>query len=888
MNVNEARKLFIDFYRTKKHTIVHSSSLIPANDPTLLFVNAGMVPFKDVFTGMEEREYSTASSSQRCMRVSGKHNDLEDVGKSIRHTTFFEMLGNFSFGAYFKEEAIQFAWEFVTKIVGFDPNRIYPTVFKDDDEAFQLWQDIAGLPKDRITRLGEKENFWTMGDTGPCGPCSELIYDRGIEKCTCGRPDCHLKHDDCDRWMEFWNLVFMQFEQKKDGSLIPLEKPCVDTAMGLERLVILYNDLDSIYEIDIFKILLLKIRKLTNQTEQEYLKNEYAYRAIADHARATTFLILDRVMPGNEGRNYILRMLMRRAIRFGKILGIKKYFLTELAEIVIETMGVHYKELVRDKNFIMQIIREEEERFQDTLSKGLVLLNKIIKNTKSNNKNIIDGNEVFQLYDTFGFPHMLTQDIAAEQGLKIDELGFQKEMKLQKERSRAASKFSNSEHLDIFKNLTIEQTNFLGYEEEKSNSKILALIKDEEIVEKAVQGDKVVIILDKTPFYPESGGQQGDTGYFENDVCNITITDTQKPISSYITHHGKVKYGEIKIGQTINTHIDSQKRTNIARNHSTTHILHKVLQELLGEHIQQAGSLVGHDRLRFDYTHPKSISKKQIQKIENLVNEKIRENLSIKSHVTTYNDAINEGATALFGEKYSDNVRVIQILQNILTDNKQFFSSELCGGIHVANTGEIGQFIILNEMSIGTGIHRIEALTGEKAEKYIRNKMILLEDVFSKFKSNEQTLLQKIDTVLIENKDLKKNIDSLNLKLSLADLDEILNNVKNIKDTPVLISKINAKNQKVLKEISNHLKDKIKNGIIILGTIINEKPMIEIFITPEIVNDNFNASILANKLGKYIGGSGGGQSHIAKAGGKDASKLKYALEKATELINSLL
>lgn len=888
MNTFEARKLFIDFYKSKDHTIVHSASLVPANDPTLLFVNSGMVPFKDVFTGLEKRKYTIAASSQRCMRVSGKHNDLDDVGKSIRHTTFFEMIGNFSFGAYFKKEAIQYAWEFVTEVIGFDPDRIHPTVYKDDDEAFQLWQDIAGVPEERITRLGEKDNFWTMGDTGPCGPCTELIYDRGVEKCTCGRSDCHLKHDDCDRWMEFWNLVFMQYEQRKDGSLVPLEKKCVDTGMGLERLVVLYNDLDSIYQIDIFRELLLKIRDLTNHTEQEFSTNEYAYRAIADHARAMTFLILDRIMPGNEGRNYILRMLMRRAIRFGKALGINGFFLTELAAIVIKTMGRHYKELERDRNFIMEIIRDEEERFKNTLSKGIILLDKIIKDAKSNKKQTIAGNKVFQLYDTFGFPDMLTRDIALEQGLMIDEKGFHREMKKQKERSRAASQFNSDDQLEFFKNLALKPTEFLGYDEDDSSSKVLALIKDNKLVEKAESGDTVWIIFDKTPFYPESGGQMGDSGVCKNNCCNINISDTQRPISSYITHKGTINEGEICVGEMVLTHINSKKRLSTACNHTTTHILHKILKELLGKHVQQAGSLVNDKRLRFDYTHPNSLTKSQVHEIEHLVNIKIKENLSVKSHTTTYDNAIDEGAEALFGEKYSDNVRVISIVDNSVPLEKKVFSAELCGGIHVNNTGEIGYFIILSEASIGTGIHRVEALTGEEAEKYIKNNLILLDKVFSKYKTNEHSILDKIDNSLSENKRLRKTVDDLNLKIILMNLTEKINKTLNINGIKTLVSKVDAGNQKVLKEVSMHLSDRINDGIVILGAIINNKPVIEISITPSIVTENLQASVLAKKLGKHIDGSGGGQKHIAKAGGKDVSKLEHALEKAPELIRSLL
>jgi len=636
----EARKAFLEFFEAKGHKIVQSASLVPANDKTLLFVNAGMVQFKELFLGLETRPYARAASSQRCMRVSGKHNDLEDVGASVRHNTFFEMLGNFSFGDYFKQEAIEMAWEFVTNVAGLSPDRIWPTVYEDDDDAFGLWQEVANVPEERITLLGAKNNFWSMGDIGPCGPCSELVYDRGVEKCTCHRSDCHLRNDDCDRWMEFWNLVFMQYNMEADGTLNPLAKPCVDTGMGLERLLLLANGQDSVYDTDLLFPQMQVLQELTGESDKDRDKNLYAYRTIADHIRSITFLISDGIMPGNEGRTYILRLLMRRAIRFGRTIGIAKPFLGQVAHVVIGHMGKHYHELVDNRDFITEVIAQEEERFQQTLASGLTRLENLITEAKSKRQKRIPGDKIFQLYDTFGFPPMLTRDVARERGLEIDEQGFEKAMEEQKERSRSTSRFEMNEWERTYRDVDVPATIFTGYDQTVTSSKVLILVTKGKKVSRVSDGDEVEVTLDQTPFYAESGGQVGDMGVLEGPTGNIKVENTKKPVPTLTVHMGRVTKGEVQVGDQIRAKIDKRRRQDIAHNHTATHLLHKALQMVLGAHVKQAGSLVAPDRLRFDFIHLEAMKKDELAKVEKLVNQYVREDLPIQWEIMDRQKAI--------------------------------------------------------------------------------------------------------------------------------------------------------------------------------------------------------------------------------------------------------
>ncbi|HID86027.1 MAG TPA: alanine--tRNA ligase, partial [Anaerolineae bacterium] len=715
MTSAEIRQAFLDFFASKGHAVVPSSSLVP-DDPTLLFTNAGMVQFKDLFLGLEKRSYTRATTAQKCMRVSGKHNDLENVGPSPRHHTFFEMLGNFSFGDYFKGEAIHYAWELITQVYGLPADRLTFTVFEDDDEAYDVWHDEIGVPAERIYRMGEKTNFWMMADVGPCGPTSEIHWDWGPERCTCGQPDCSVALDnDCGRWLELWNLVFMQFDQAQDGTRTPLPKPGVDTGLGLERIVSVLQNTESNYDTDLFTPLIVRVQELLGDTDAQRAEKIVGYRVIADHSRAMAFLIADGVLPGNEGRAYVLRMIMRRAMRFGKKLGFTGPFLGQIAQVVIETMGHHYHELVEQRDFILEAIAQEEERFQRTLDVGLNLLDRVIAGVEARGERVIPGVEVFRLYDTYGFPPDLTEDVAKEHGLAIDRAGFEAAMAEQRARARAAQKFGWDEVEEFYRKLNLPATRFVGYETMAADGRILSIVRDGVSVEEAGESAQVEIVLDQTPFYAEAGGQVGDTGrLIAAGGETVEVTDTRSPLPGLHVHYGRVTAGVIRVGMTVRAEVDEERRWDIMRNHTATHLLHRALREVLGEHARQSGSLVAPDRLRFDFTHLSPLTPEELTAVEEWVNARIRENLPVTAAHMSYEEAIRAGAVALFGEKYGDLVRMVSIDE---------VTRELCGGTHLQATGQIGFFRLVSEASIGAGLRRIEAVTGRGAEEYVRQRL---------------------------------------------------------------------------------------------------------------------------------------------------------------------
>jgi alanyl-tRNA synthetase len=883
----KARKIFLEYFTSKNHKNVPSSSLIPIDDPTLLFVNSGMVQFKKVFLGLETRDYNRATSSQRCMRVSGKHNDLDDVGISPRHNTFFEMLGNFSFGSYFKEDAITYAWEFLTSVIGFSPDRIWPTVYEDDDDAFKLWQDIAKIPPSRITRLGKKTNFWSMGDTGPCGPCSEIIYDRGPEKCTCHRTDCHLRYDDCDRWWELWNLVFMQYNLEKDGTLIPLSTPCVDTGMGYERLLILTNNLNNVYETDLFQPLIAQIRDMTGQDTDQYLRNPFAYRAIADHIRSITFLISDGIMPSNEGRGYVLRLLMRRSIRYGKTLGLPDLFLGRIADVVIDVMGNHYVELTEKRDFIKQAISQEEEKFQKTLYSGLNRVDELISQMKNKGITTLPGETVFQLYDTFGFPYILTRDVARENEMEIDEISFNQALEAQRQRSRMASRFVTDERGMIYRQLKVEPTRFIGYENLMGSGKVVGLISNGTLVEQVGSDEEVEVVLDETPFYAELGGQVGDQGIIESTNGQLDVEDTFTPLPSSVVHRCHVTKGSLSLGESVILRVNKERRFSIARNHTATHLLHKALQEVLGPHATQAGSLVSPERLRFDFVHLIPPTQQQLFGIERIVNEKIRDDLLVKWETKGYQAAVADGATALFGEKYSDQVRVVSILRESENEKNLCYSKELCGGTHVSRTGQIGIFHIISESSIGRGLRRIEAITGFSAEMYAREQFDTLRKVSQLLNVPIDLTLSQITTLLEDMKRQRQEIELLRRQVAKIELKSIASGFQVINGVKVLVSRVQAGDHAILREMSDWAKDEIGTGIIVLGTPINNKPFVVVSITHDLVKQGFDAGQIAKLVGQLMKGSGGGKPAFAQSGGSEGYVLSdTALEQIFNVVET--
>ncbi|MDK2836788.1 MAG: alanyl-tRNA synthetase [Thermosediminibacterales bacterium] len=877
MKSQEIREKFLRYFEKKGHTRVPSSSLVPQDDPTLLFTNAGMVQFKDVFLGNKKLPYKRAVTAQKCVRAGGKHNDLDSVGRTARHHTFFEMLGNFSFGDYFKRDAISFAWEFLTEELGIPKEKLWVTIYKDDDEAFDLWQEITGIPAERIIRLGEKDNFWSMGDTGPCGPCSEIFIDRGEEE-RCEAPECGIGKCDCDRWREIWNLVFMQYNRDENGNLTPLPKPSIDTGMGLERISTVLQGVYSNYDTDLLRPLIIFTEKLTGKKYYEDDRG-FPFRVIADHIRACSFLISDGVMPSNEGRGYVLRRILRRAVRFGKVLGMDEPFLFKIVPEVVSIMGEAYPEIIKMNEFIQKVIKAEEERFLETLNEGIKIVQDMIKRIKSTGKNTISGQEAFVLYDTYGFPLDLTEDIAEENGLTVDKEGFEKEMERQRVRAKKAREEAfKGDIMDVIMEELkhLPATEFLGYSQTQAIGRVIALYSEETSINSATINDYIRVILDRTPFYAESGGQLGDKGVLKSDEFEIEVEDTQKTADGKIVHIGTVKKGKVNVNDEVEAVVDGIRRKAIARNHSATHLLHKALRELLGEHVKQSGSLVDSERLRFDFSHFTSLSSNELKQIEKRVNTMIFEDLEVVVKETTVQDAIKQGAIALFGEKYGEKVRMIEIGE---------YSKELCGGTHVRRTGEIGMFKIISEGSIGSGLRRIEAITGWCVLNYLTKLEEKINDISSILKSKPEEIKEKIEQLIQRTKEQQKQIEALQDRLVSSKLTDLMNNgySEEVNGHSVLSIRVEASNMDALRKISDMLKQKIDSGIIILGAKTGEKLSFVTVVTKDLVEKGINAADIIKLVSKEADGSGGGRPDMAQAGGKSPEKLDTALKKGIEI-----
>ncbi len=878
MTSSEIRETFLKYFEDHGHKRVKSSSLVPENDPTLLFINAGMNQFKDTFLGLEKRDYQTATSSQQCMRVSGKHNDLETVGRTSRHHTFFEMLGNFSFGDYFKKEAIECAWELCTKIYKLAGERLYITVYRDDAEALELWRDRVGIPEERIFKMGEKENFWSMGDTGPCGPCSELHYDLGISPA--GHSDCSLECD-CGRYMEIWNLVFMQFNRDASGKLTPLPSPSIDTGMGLERITCALQGVQSNYDTDLFQPIIMEACRLTGVGYGEDEKQDVSLRILADHSRACAFLINNGVVPGNEGRGYVLRKILRRAVRHGKMLGTTDPFLYTLTALVCDLMKDAYPELLETREYSAKIVSHEEQKFSSTLDHGMQLLDEICERIAKKGQRVLPGDDLFRLYDTYGFPLDLAQEVAAERELEVDEKGFYAEMEKQRERARASWKGAEKEIHPIYQELAGQNltTEFTGYTETRDvSSHVLALLEDDQLVEELAEGHTGEIVLDRTPFYAEAGGQVADKGVLHNDTTRASVKHVYSPIRDLRLHKIKVESGRLKKDDAALCSVSLEERTPITRNHTATHLLHAALREVLGEHVKQAGSLVAPDRLRFDFTHYKPLTSAELLRIEELVNKKIRENIKVQTQVQELDEAIEEGAMALFGEKYQKEVRVVKI---------PGFSMELCGGTHVDRTGDIALFKIVSENSVSAGVRRLEATTGEGALSRFFDNEALLDRLSGTLKVRPTELEDTVQKLVRELKETHKRVDELQLKLAQKESSNILDEVREIGGVRVLSQKVESLDRNRLRELADQLKNRLKSGVVVLGTHTNSKVSLVAMVTSDLT-DRINAHVLIGKIAALVDGGGGGKPDMAEAGGKDPSRLNEALEETYRVVGEFL
>ena len=874
MTSDEIRRAFLNYFEEREHRIVRSSSLVPKNDPTLLFTNAGMVQFKAVFLAEEARDYKRATTSQKCVRAGGKHNDLEIVGKTARHHTFFEMLGNFSFGDYFKKEAIEMGWDLLIRQWRLPAEKMWITIYLDDDEAFHLWRRV-GVPGDRIVRLGEKDNFWAMGEIGPCGPCSEIVIDQG-EGVGCGRSDCRVGCD-CDRFLELWNLVFMQFNRDPEGRLQPLAKPCIDTGMGLERISAILQGVKSNYETDLFKSIFKEIETISRVPYGQEPRSDISLRVIADHSRAATFLISDGVLPSNEGRGYVLRRIMRRAMRHGKILGIDDPFLYRTSSKVVDLMKEAFPELRETEAFISKVIQNEEERFSETLDSGLKILREELEQLQKDGKTILSGEVAFRLYDTYGFPLDLTTEILQERGMSFDEEGFRTQMEGQRHKSKQAWQgIGEGKTKEVYRRLVNERikTIFLGYGEIQSESRILKLIKGDEIVPFAVEGDEIELLTEKTPFYGEAGGQVGDQGVIFHEEFSLDVENTIKPMEELIVHQGKVKRGRVKEGMVAVLRVEGERRRAIALNHTGTHILQAVLREVLGDHVHQAGSLVSPERLRFDFTHFASMEREELERVEALVNQKIWENLKVETKIMAVEEALQTGAMALFGEKYGEKVRVVMVSD---------FSIELCGGTHTSRTGDIGLFKIVNESGVAAGVRRIEALTGGGAYRFVKEEERELLEIASSLKSVPGELSSKIERLLERQRELERELSSFQDKLSDQELSSLLPSIREIKGVKVLSAKVDGKDVKRMREFVDQLKGKMGSGIILLGGQSQNKVSLIMGVTSDLTH-RFNANELIRKIALHIGGTGGGRPDFAQAGGTDSKKLDEALKAIDDLI----
>ncbi|MGL1931122.1 MAG: alanine--tRNA ligase [Desulfotalea sp.] len=879
MKGNEIRSKFLKYFESKQHSIVDSSSLVPQDDPTLLFVNAGMVQFKRVFMGDDKRGYVRATTSQKCVRAGGKHNDLENVGYTARHHTFFEMLGNFSFGDYFKKEAIDMAWNFLTVELGLPADQMWVSVFDDDDEAFELWEKIETLPKGRIVRLGEKDNFWAMGDTGPCGPCSEIHIDQGPDSSPCDNPNCAVGCD-CDRYLELWNLVFMQFNRSEDGAMTPLPKPSIDTGMGLERVAAVLQGKINNYDSDLFTPIIAVLETLSGVKYGEDGESDVAMRVIADHARATTFLVADGILPSNEGRGYVLRRIMRRAVRYGKKLGLSKPFMDGVTKAVCAEMKGAYNELVDIAALLEKVVTNEEERFRETLEHGLVQLDEKITNLGKENK--IDGEFIFKLYDTYGFPVDIVRDISLERGVGFDEAGFTSAMEAQKAQSRASRKGEGvSLKSEGVKSLSDagKKAEFLGYEDLETRTTVEGLIDTSgKAVQSLAKGDKGQLFVPCTPFYAESGGQEGDIGVvqWQGGKANITTTITKG--NGLVLHDIEVMEGAISIGIDVHMQVDAEDRRSSAANHSATHILQAALVQVLGDHVKQSGSLVGPERLRFDFTHFSQLKSEEIAEVEKVVNRSISENMIVQTNILSKEDAISGGATALFGEKYEDDVRVVSMDE---------FSKELCGGTHVGATGEIGSLIILTESGIAAGIRRIEALTGRSAIAYVQKITRRQQQLAELLNCPQDKIISKVINLQQSLKDNDKKLAQLAGQLASSGFDDILNGAIEISGMKVVAAEVKLENAKALRELGDKLRDKLKSGVAVIGGVVDGKVALLAIVTKDLTG-KIQAGKLIGQVAGVVGGKGGGRPDMAQAGGTMPDKLPEAIAGVAGMVEQMV
>lgn len=861
MKTSEIRQKFLSFFESKGHHIVSSASLVPGNDPTLLFTNAGMVQFKDVFTGKETRPYNRATSSQRCVRAGGKHNDLENVGYTARHHTFFEMLGNFSFGDYFKQDAIRYAWELLTTVYQLPAEKLWVTVYQEDDEAYDIWASEIGVPKERIIRIGDKggvrynsDNFWQMADTGPCGPCSEIFYDHGAD--VWGGPP-GSPEEDGDRYIEVWNLVFMQFERSADGSMTPLPKPCVDTGMGLERISAVLQHVHSNYEIDLFQSL---IHAAARETKTNDLSNN-SLKVIADHIRACSFLIIDGVIPSNEGRGYVLRRIIRRALRHGHKLGQKGLFFYRLVQDLGQAMGEAYPELIQQRERIEQVLRQEEERFSETLENGMRILEGALAALPASAK--LDGQTLFTLYDTYGFPVDLTADICRERGIEVDLDGFEVAMENQRQMARASGKFKTAEGLSY----SGVQTRFDGYTTLEGKGTVTALYVDGTSVQSVAQGQQAVVVLDATPFYAESGGQVGDAGILSGDNgLSFDVQDTQKISNQVFGHQGVLSTGTLSVGQTVQAQVDTERRDRVIRNHSATHLMHKALRQVLGSHVQQRGSLVDAEKTRFDFAHDAAMSAEQIAQVEAIVNDQVLANQAVQAQLMSFDDAVSGGAMALFGEKYGDEVRVLDI----------GFSRELCGGTHVQRTGDIGLFKIVSEGGVAAGVRRIEAITGINSLHWVQAQERLLNEASASLRTQPEGLAARISALQSQVKDLEREREQMQSKLAASAGQDLLAQAVPLNDSSrLLVATLQGVEAKALREMADQLKNKLQSAVILLSIVADGKVSLVAGVTPDLTS-KVKAGDLVGFVASQMGGKGGGRPDMAMGGGNDASVLPQA------------
>ncbi len=883
MKAAEIREAFLKYFEENGHQRVKSSSLVPANDPTLLFTNAGMVQFKEVFLGAEKRNYTRATTSQKCLRITGKHNDLENVGETSRHHTFFEMLGNFSFGDYFKKEAIAFAWKFLTDRLKLDPADLYVSIYLDDDEAHDIWHKDIGVNPDRIVRLDEKENYWILGDTGPRGPCSEIIIDQG-KGVGCGRPECDI-YCDCDRHLELWNLVFMQYNKDEKGNVTTLPKPSIDTGMGLERIAAVKQGVYSNYDCDLFTPLIEHASRLSGVAYGAGPATDKSLRVIADHARASAFLIADGELPSNSVRGYVLRRIMRRAIRHGKLLGTSEPFLWKVVHTVIEIMGEFFTELVTRRDYIEKVVRTEEERFLDTLDRGLSLYREKSEKLKEEGQDTLPGSVVFKLYDTYGFPSDLTQILAAEDGLKTDLEGFEREMEAQRERARTSSDISTAlglqrRDLPDLSGLAerLGPTGFTGYDTTSDRSRIPALlVGGEESEEASGEGIPLLVFAEKTPFYAESGGQVGDTGTIRGNDFEIEVQDTFRPLGELVAHEGIIRSGAVKVGEEAEFEVDSDSRMRTVRHHTSTHLLQAALREVLGPHVNQRGSRVDPERLRFDFSHLEAMTDEQIKRVEDRVNEVIMKNMPVEKEVLPFDEAQKKGAIALFGEKYGDTVRMVKV---------DDYSKELCGGTHADYTGDIGPFKILQETAVGAGERRIVAVAGQATLDYFRQREEALRKTAEVVKTDDLlSVPERVRKLQEEVKKLRKDLERAHTEKSATGPDP-LSRMKEVDGTKVVSAKVEAPDAKALREVSDRLMERLGQGVVVIGAEIDGKANLVVKVSRD-VSGRIKAGEVVKHLAQTVGGKGGGRPEMAQAGGPDVSRLDEALDKAYDLISEM-